>query len=120
MRSLLKRWWFWTLLIGVFVLIAWTVLHEESPQLKAVQIKIGMTKEEVLEIMGSQPTLQVELIGTQPTREYENYMWCDGSAKVVVTFKDKRVWNRQLHLPPNIFQRAIIWVRWVGQHFLQL
>src|SRR5205807_3076309 len=56
MRALLKRWWFWGLLVSPFIVVSWLVIFPplEPSQKKFNQIKEGMTIDQVVEIIGSE------------------------------------------------------------------
>jgi hypothetical protein len=55
MRKLLKRWWFWALLVSSFVIGAGVMVlaPDEPSQAKFNRIKEGMTKEQTVAILGS-------------------------------------------------------------------
>src|SRR5262249_13734987 len=111
MRALLKRWWFWLLLSAPSLLVAGFLvspLAKDPLKAKFDKIERGMTKAQVVEIIGAQPIRSLKW-GDSPG--YHEDCWSVGEAEIWVYFENGRVDGRDLCRAPTMVQRARSWVK---------
>jgi hypothetical protein len=119
MQRLLKRWWFWVLItLPLIVVAGLPLLSKDALRARFETIKVGMTTDQVVGIIGSQPTRTVQGVG------FGQYVWdfedaldtgCDGF--VLVFFDDKwRVTSTVLSDPPMVDR---LWI-WVSMHLARV
>jgi hypothetical protein len=107
---LLKRWWFWLSLLTI-VFLAYAAVSFLAPdpveraKSKFQQIKEGMTKAQVIEIIGAVPARD----GKWEDAPFGMWKWkFGGDTKVCVVFDaDLRVVSKHLEIDPRTFFERI-------------
>src|SRR5262245_37129275 len=123
MRMLLKRWWFWlSLLTIVFLTVAAVSLLAPDPvdraKTKFQQINEGMTKAQVMEIMGT-PAIEEEKWIEGESAAAPFCVWKFGDTAIVCVFDaDLRVAVKGLEIDPRtFFERIRDEIKdWITQH----
>jgi hypothetical protein len=107
MRALLKRWWFWGLLAIPFALVV-GLLHFpplDPTQRKFNQIKDGMTKAQIAEIMESKGE----------DRDWSSHhRWFENGGIIYVQFDTRGLAVYKLYRPPyqpTVIERIRSWLR---------
>jgi hypothetical protein len=110
MRRLLKRWWFWLLLASPLMIVGGLLISLPKDPLKdkVSQIKRGMSRDEVVTILGGQPTRSLRW---NPSDGYHEDCWSIGEAEIWVYFENGRVDGRDLTRPPTMTEKVRSWVR---------
>src|SRR5215471_18455313 len=106
MRTLLKRWWFWALLLSPIALVAGLLLFPLDPtQRKFNRIKDGMTKAQIAEIMESK--------GEE--RDWSSHhRWFANGGIIYVQFDTRGLAVYKLYRPPyqpTVIERIRSWLR---------
>ena len=108
MRALLKRWWFWALLLSPLALVAGLLLFPLDPtQRKFNRIKEGMTKAQIAEIMESK--------GDDRDARSSHHRWYDNKNGIIyVQFDERGLAVYKLYRPPyrpTVIERIQSWLR---------
>jgi hypothetical protein len=116
MRRLLKRWWFWGLLIIPLIAVGSVSLifpPQESADGKFKRIDNGMTNEQVVEIIGREPADVFPSHWSSSThRELrELCRWTFDGTEIFVWFSNGRVTGRVLNPPPTIAHKLQAWIK---------
>jgi hypothetical protein len=87
---------------------------EDPLQMKVNQIHEGMTKEQVVEIIGSLPTWTTAQLGSSSC---ETSHWSFGDAQIVVSFRDGRVEFSFRHPASRLSDKINLWMFRIWNEF---
>jgi hypothetical protein len=113
MGFLINRRWFWLFLLFVFIVAGGTLilvasLSKDPVQQKFAKIQRGMTREQVVEIMGSEPP------GPRFVVDFawplEIWQWRLGDEVIEVWLQDNKVQNVQMSHEPTIIDKVRLWI----------
>jgi hypothetical protein len=118
MRRLLKRWWLWSVFASLFAIIVATILlvpYGDPISETTRKIETGMTKAQVIEIMGRDPVEAFPLAFSSNTHRsvHEWCWWSFGNTDIIVLFHDGRVASQGVRRQPTLLDQIL---DWINQH----
>ena len=120
--ALLKKWWFWVVLIVMGIFVSEIFLFPPPPlsQQKFARIREGMTKAEVVDIMGSKEsqsgTLKRRFDPETERTDFLQWFMDDGGSIDVYFHKDGTVHHASYWTPSarSVPEKLHAWWKWLG------
>jgi hypothetical protein len=116
MRRLLKRWWFWALFAGLLAVISRTLLlvpHRDRISELTEKIQPGLTKAQVIAIMGTDPVRVHSVVNSTDAYRtvHETCWWTFGDTDILVIFQDGRVLHHRVRRPATFIEQVQAWIK---------